>query len=206
MHLRNKSYHFEIYTDTNNLNLLKNNLLWMNHAEIVNFIIATNKHVNWMAYKIDYLITCINNDRILVDSETIWFSDLTYHINSNYIYLSHLAYHFSDNDDEAKHLVWLFGEAILDYMHFVTCIVYIPKNHWNIEYSTRLTNNFKVLYDYFSKNNLTYLQRLSEELAINITLQQIFPAHLLRVVKNTGSDISRHIYQPIYFGAENKIL
>lgn len=210
LHYFNPTHKFVINCDDicyNHLFTKKSSFDYPRNVDIINHY--GNQNRPWQMFKIDTLISASNHGKILIDADEIWHSD--FEIDPQKITFQAYAYKLKEQEPER-----LFVSTLLcrpewgEFGHYVTGFLKIPKELMSekiaqelIELTDKiLTNNLDFLSD-VQKNGI---KRLSEELAVNVVIQDNFTANKIAVLKEKESKGDKNILQSLYYGCANNIL
>jgi hypothetical protein len=211
LHALNPTHRFVFYCDmmcANYLGTKKALFDYPNQVEIRDsYGVATKA---WQYYKIDVHIDAATNGFIDADADSIWHEDPL--LDRTKITMMAYSYDFKDQPREVTILNKLFPDhpEWLNYRHCVAAFLSMPPQFMNDKVAADMRHINDTLFshalDFLSdEKERGEARRLSEEFAVNLSIQSNWPQDQLVVLKKNGGWGDKEIVQPLYYGCDNQI-
>jgi len=208
LHIYNPRHRFTIITDSACLPSLEK--LTFDYPKQVKFLNNYSDDPRpWQFIKIDTAFLAAEMNTILVDADTLWWSDPV--VPAEGVVFQVKNKRFFDWHDEKISLSHIFGDQVQkEAFHYVTGFLRIPSTYVTPKLKEAVISLATKLWSFpqdtkIPLQNPTGLQRLCEEIALGYTLQTFIPPESITTLKENDPYNDKNTMQSLYYGAINGV-
>lgn len=164
----------------------------------------------WQFFKVEAIIAAAQNDRILFDADTFWHEDIS--IDRDKITMLANCKTMGDDAKSAGVIMHVFNKPEwMSFQHNVAAFASIPKKLMTDKIAEDMRKFNQMVQDHpldfvTNEHDRTEIRRLSEEYAVNLSIQNNYPQNMLVVLKDEDGVKNRSKMESLYYGSRNRII
>jgi len=212
LHYHNNTHHVTVQCDGICYNYLKTREYQFDYPSQVTLEkiagVTDIADKGWQFFKVEAIINAAKSDRILFDADTFWHEDIV--LDRDKITLLVENGTLGDKEEERLVIENIFGKPEwTKLVHHVAAFVSIPQALMTEALAHDMRKFNQMVWDddlsFLPKNKQGEILRLSEELAVNLSVQTNFPPEKIAVLKDVDGTKNRHKMESLYYGCKNRI-